>query len=194
MKRWFLTALFAAMLVFSVPGCHEKESDETVAPVTPVAPVVQPTKPTKPQDIDPTVLTAVRFTAQAGTQVGFKQWAKKNPDLAKDTAATTVKMTDDLIAYFKDDSKLKTAQEAQNVLQMKLFDKLVPEVKIAVIAAFAVLDVYLPIPSSTTYLNKNQTQLIVAFLTGVHDGAQASMTKFKSVNTSWFPVEAIEVK
>jgi hypothetical protein len=118
-----------------------------------------------------TIEDVVRTAAEFGTEKGLKQWAKKNPAGAKEAAiALSKNISTDLLPYFKDGQKLLTAAEVQQLLASSLFNKVEPVVKAAIVAASAVLDYYLPIPSSTTYLTQDQKDIVCAFLEGVQEG------------------------
>ena len=117
------------------------------------------------------IIDLIKMGAEVGTDNGLKAWAKKNPAGATEAAISLSKdVSDQLLPYFKDGSKLMTAEEVQALLDSTLFDKVPDEVKIAVIAASAVLDYYLPIPDSGTYLTQDQKDLVAAFLEGVKAG------------------------
>jgi predicted small secreted protein len=117
------------------------------------------------------IANLIKMGAEVGTENGLKAWAKKDPAAAKEAAlALSKNVSDQILPYFKDGSQLLTADEVQELLDSSLFDKVPDPVKVAVIAASAVLDYYLPIPDSGTYLTQDQKDLVAAFLEGVRDG------------------------
>ena len=139
-----------------------------------------PDGPTLGQDINvyiaknkTSILTVVKLAAEVGTERGLKEWAKKNPAAAAEAAVALNKNINDVLyPYFKDAGKMMTAEEVQELLDSSLFNNVPDVVKVAVIAASAVLDFYLPIPDSGTYLTQDQKDIIAAFLDGVQEGCK----------------------
>jgi len=140
-----------------------------------------PTDPTQPslgQDINAyikahksSIINLIKMGADVGTDKGLEAWAKKNPDGAKEAAlALSKNINDQLLPYFKDGASMLTAEQVQELLDSSLFNNVPDTVKVAVIAASAVLDYYLPIPDSGTYLTQDQKDLVAAFLEGVRAG------------------------
>jgi len=120
-----------------------------------------------------TIVDVVKTAAEWGTEKGLKEWAKKDPAAAKEAALELCKNIDtELLPYFKDDAKLLTADEVKQLLSTSLFKKVPDPVKLAIIAASAVLDYYLPVPASGSYLTKDQKDIVCAFLIGVRNGCE----------------------
>jgi hypothetical protein len=142
--RTVVAFLMCFALLLGMTGC-------TSSPKSPDQPVVKKLK------IDPDLLSAVTLGTKAATKYAFKKWTEKDPAAAAECAQRLKKNLEaDIIPYFSGKIDLKTSAEVQAFLQASLFDTLPEPVKSAVIAAFGVLDYYLPIPDAKTYLNKDQ--------------------------------------
>jgi len=161
MKRLAPFALCGALLLV-VPGC---DSDLGGPPSDPAKMNAWIAKNKA------TITQIVNMAAELGTSKGLKAWAKKNPAGAKEAALALAKnISEQILPYFKDSSKLMTAAEVQQLLASSLFKNVPDEVKLAIIAASAVLDYYLPVPGSGTYLTQDQRDIVCAFFEGVRTG------------------------
>jgi hypothetical protein len=160
MKKLLAPVALCGILLFA-PGCKEMSG-----------PPIDPAKLNEWIAKNKTnIIEVVSMAAELGTTKGLKAWSKKNPEGAKEAAlALSKNISDQLLPYFKDGSKLLTAAEMKQLLSSSLFNKVPDEVKLAVIAASAVLDYYMPVPGSSTYLTKDQQDIICAFLEGVRKG------------------------
>lgn len=159
-RRAALLALCGVVLLIT-PGCD--------------SPFVPPTDPAKLNEWiaknKTTIIEIVRSGGELGTDKGLEAWAKKDPAGAKEASlALSQNINEQLLPYFKDQSKLLSVAEVKQFMSSSLFVKVPEAVKLAVIAASAVLDFYLPIPSSGTYLTQDQRDIICAFLEGVKAG------------------------
>lgn len=146
---------------FGMTGCHQ---DESTDPVNPPAPTVV-------KDIDPAILTLEQTITEAGSLYGLTEWAKKDPNSAKELATNlSSNITQQLLPFVQGAAKLKTVAEVQQLLQTSVFAKVPIEVKLALVSACAVLDLYVPIPEAATFMTKNQVAVVQAFLTGLKSG------------------------
>lgn len=159
MRYWLLLVSFA--FLFCCTGCNDQ--------------LVPPTDPAQLNDWiskhKSSIKELVQTGAQWGTEKGLESWAKQNPAGAKEAAlALTQNIDNQIIPYFKDGAKLLTADEVKQLLSSSLFKNVPPVVKIAIVAASACLDYYLPIPQAQ--LTQDQKDIICAFLQGVRDGCE----------------------
>lgn len=118
----------------------------------------------------PLILQTVRTVASRGSEEGLKAWAKKNPAAAKEAAdALAVNLTS-VVAYLNG-GNLGSSEAVQTVVNSTLLtDKIPDEVKTAILAASAVLDLYLPVPDAVTALNQDQLDYLKAFVEGLQTG------------------------
>lgn len=135
-----------------------------------------------------TIIKTIGNVTPLGVNQGFKQWAKKNSAAATEAAtALSNNIETQLVPYF-DGDKMMTSGQVQDLLETSLFNKVPDEAKLALVTAFAVLDYYLPVPDSATYLTKDQKDIIIAFLNGVKKGCD-NFTATKEIkpkrSTSW---------
>lgn len=155
MKR-VLCVLLLACCVFSINGCNGPDA----------AQVEQIIKKNKDQ-----ILKGINLASSQGVRYGMKKWAEKNPTAVTETATTLRRnLNEQLIPYFIGGQELPSTAEIREFINSSLFKDVPAEVKMALVAASAMLDAYLPVPSSTTYLNVDQVDYIKAFLTGVSSG------------------------
>lgn len=144
--------------------------------------------------IDPTVLTLVKDAATTATVYGLRELNKKDPTVAKSVAVgTSSSIADNLLPYLKGQAQFKTVKEVENYLSTAMCDKMPAEVKLAILAAFGVVDLYLPVPDAKTYLTANQIDLLCAFMEGVAAGCQSydgvgsrSCAKPNNPSKKWF--------
>ena len=63
------------------------------------------------------------------------------------------------------------------------------EVKVSIIAAATILDLYLPVPDSNTFLTQDHVDYLKAFLTGLRNGCDSFTSKIivnpKDIKKSW---------
>jgi len=161
MMRKFAPLALCGLILLTTPGCD--------------SPLIPPTDPVKLNEWiaknKTSIIDVVKMGAELGTEKGLKAWAKKNPAGAKEASlALTQNINEQLLPYFKDGTKMLTAAEVKQFMASSLFNKVPDEVKLAIIAASAVLDFYLPVPSSTSCLTQDQRDIICAFLEGVRNG------------------------
>jgi hypothetical protein len=161
MKRFAMFALCGALLLLAT-GCNTDLGGPPSDPAKVNAWIAKNKA---------TITQIVNMAAELGTSKGLKAWAKKNPAGAKEAALALAKnISDQILPYFKDQTKLMTAAEVQQLLSSTVFKNVPDEVKLAIIAASAVLDFYLPVPSSGTYLTQDQRDIVCAFFEGVRTG------------------------
>jgi hypothetical protein len=151
-------------------GCSLSKSDSTT-------PVVK---------VDPNIVAAIKAVFKTGATLGLAEWAKTDPAAEQECAKSLGdNLTTTILPYMKDKGTILSSKEVEAFLQSSLCDKLPPVVKTALIAAFAVLDFYLPIPDAKTYLNASQVQVITACLTGINEacaGGAASRSNAPAVS------------
>jgi len=161
MKRLATFAL-CGVLLLAAPGCNSDLGGPPADPAKLNAWIAKNKA---------TITEIVRMAAELGTDKGLKAWAKKHPAEAKEAALSLSKnISEQILPYFKDGSKLTTAAEVKQLLASSLFNKVPDEVKLAIIAASAVLDYYLPVPDSGSYLTQDQKDIVCAFVEGVRAG------------------------
>jgi len=99
--------------------------------------------------------------------------AIKDPVVAKSVAtATSASIADNILPWLKDQAKFKSVKEVEDYLSTAMCNKIPEQVKLAILAAFGVLDLYLPVPDAKIILTANQISLICSFMQGVSDGCQ----------------------
>jgi hypothetical protein len=152
-----MTIVLAGMVV-AIPGCSEAD----------VAAAIKKNKPL--------ILQTVQIASSRGSQEGLKAWAKKKPEAAKEAADALAKNLDDILAYLNGGT-LGSSEAVDTFINSSLFNNVPDEVKTAVLAASAVLDLYLPVPSADTALNQDQLDYIKAFVTGLKQGVTAFNSK-----------------
>ena len=160
----FVLALCA--MLFLLPACTKSTGP------------TDPTQPSLGQDINAyikahksSIINLIKMGAETGADKGLEAWAKKDPAAAKECAlALSKNINDQLLPYFKDGASMLTAEQVQELLDSSLFNNVPDTVKIAIVAASAVLDYYLPIPDSGGYLTADQKDLVAAFLEGLRAG------------------------
>jgi hypothetical protein len=145
-----LAVMLAGGMVF-VQGCSKEQVQQTV------------------QQNKPAILKLVETGASRGSYEGLKAWAKKNPEAAKEAAVALAGNLDNFLGYLNG-GNLGTSEEVEALMSSSLFKNVPDEVKTAILAASAVLDLYLPVPSASTSLNQDQVDYLKAFVTGLKKG------------------------
>jgi len=159
-RRGFVVIALLGSLLF-IPSC----ANNFIPPTDPVALAAWISK--NKTTIEDVISTAAEY----GTQKGLQQWAKTDPAGATEAAKDlSQNITNDILPYFKDGSKMLTAAEVKQLLASSLFKKVPPIVKTAIVAASAVLDYYCPIPDSGSYLTQDQKEIVCSFFTGIQAG------------------------
>ena len=139
--------------------------------------------------VDPNVIRASLQTGgNVGASLGLSQWAKKDPADAKQCALALSKNINEVLLPYLNGSNLPSSAEIQAMLNSTLCNGVKPEIKAAIMAASIALDSFLPIPSTTTYLNADQVSYIKAFLCGVGDGCDAFLGNQREIKTTKVPV------
>jgi hypothetical protein len=152
-----VTLGFVMMMPVTMTGCSDEQKEK-------IEEVIKKNKDN--------IVKGIYVTAKSGAKIGLSKWAEKKPEAAKETAAALARnIENELIPYFEG-GDLKASAEIQEFINSSLFKDIPDEVKFAVVAAASVLDVYLPVPDSETYLEQDHVDYIVAFLKGVKDGAK----------------------
>lgn len=160
-----LTAVFVMGLSFT--GCST--SGTTDAKITEII-----------QQNKATILKAIEAISHSGVDAAFKKWTKADPAAAAEAATALNKnITEQLLPYFGG-AQLKSSAEVQEFLNSSLFKNVKDEVRTAIVAAAVVLDIYLPVPSTTDKLTQDQVDYIKAFLTGVQKATESYKEQPKS--------------
>jgi hypothetical protein len=127
------------------------------------------------------IVVIIKAAAESGTELGLKKWAEKQPDAAKEAAtAINRNINDQLLPYLSGD-KLPSSAEVREFINSSLFKDVPNEIKLTVVAAATVLDIYLPIPDSNTFLKPEHVEFIKAFLSGVSSGTKSFLDKTEPV-------------
>ena len=151
-KSVVVFAVIASLMC--LPGCNNTKIEEII------------------KNNKDSIVKGIAIVAEQGTAFGLKKWAKDNPGAAKEAAAALAKnIKDELVPYFSGDGKLAASSEVSEIINSSLFKNVPDEVRIAIVSAAAILDVYLPAPDSSTYLNADHVDYIKAFLGGVAKAA-----------------------
>jgi len=131
--------------------------------------------PASKYDPTPEQITKNSDKIRAGTQkavaYGMKQWAIKNPELAKQVATQLVKNIDEVVMPYLDNSQGVASSVLEAFIQQKMTKDLPADVQNLISMAAAVLDAYLPAPAPDKYLKAWQLGYLKAFLQGVSQGA-----------------------
>jgi len=118
-----------------------------------------------------TVSNAIKASTKVAITLGMNQLDKKNHELAVQTAQKTQKAVTELVLPYLDGEAIQlTSKVIEEALKEKFFKNLTPEIKDAIVAAAAVLDVYLPLPDAQTKLTADQLTYLKSFFNGVQDG------------------------
>lgn len=126
-------------------------------------------------DNKPLFLAGIQVAANKGTEKGLKAWAKKAPDAANEAATALIEnITVEILPFLEGTGEFKTRNEIEAVLDSSVFDKFPDETKEFILAAFNLLDTYLPVPDATEKLKPEQVEYLKMFVMGVRDGC----TKF----------------
>ena len=135
----------------------------------------------------------IESTTRQGVAFGMKQWAAKNPELAKQVAAQITKNINEVVIPYLDNNQGVASSVLEAFIQQKMLDGLPDDVQELINMAASVLDVYLPVPAPDQYLKAWQLGYLKAFLQGVAAGASeyASATATKDFKTNsdkgkWF--------
>jgi hypothetical protein len=127
-------------------------------------------KPT-PEQIE----AAISIVAYNGTYQGLKYWAKTNPAGATEAATALSRNLNDEIIPYLNGASLKTSAEINEFISSSLFKNVPDQIKSAIVAAAAILDMYLPIPSAST-LKPEQLMYLKAFMVNVKKGSDKFLT------------------
>lgn len=122
-------------------------------------------KPT-PEQIE----AAISVVAYNGTYQGLKYWAKTNPAGATEAATALSRNLKDEIIPYLNGASLKTSAEINEFINSSLFKNVPDQIKSTIIAAAAILDLYLPIPSASK-LKPEQLVYLKAFMVNVEKGS-----------------------
>jgi hypothetical protein len=154
-NRWFVGAALAAVLagvMIVTPGCEKQKVEDFV-------------KKNKA-----TIEKLVRTAANRGAKEGLNAWAKKKPEAAKEAADALAKNIDEVILPYLNGGNIGTSDSVDQLLSSSLFVDVPDDVKTAVLAAAAVLDLYLPAPAAGEALSADHVDFLKAFFTGLRDG------------------------
>lgn len=157
MKRIVIMFALCVALV-SVSGCSKPTS-------TQVADVINNNKPL--------ILRTLQAAGTQGAKLGLAKWAEKKPEAAKEAATALSKNIDEKILPYLNGGNLGASDQVSALIDSSLFVNVPDEVKLAVQAAAAVLDIYLPIPGANTGLDADQVDYLKAFMTGLRNGCDS---------------------
>lgn len=157
-----VAALLAVLLI--VPGCNSANIEQAIAANKPL------------------ILQTIQVASGRGAEEGLKAWAAKNPGAAKDAAIALDANLDTFLAYLNGDH-VGSSQVVNETMNTTLFTNVPPDVKMAILAASAVLDLYLPAPDSGTVMSADQIDYLRAFVTGLKNGVKDFNTK--NVKRNW---------
>ncbi len=154
MKKYWIAAMLLAVVAGSVaviPGCSKEDVQQTV------------------EQNKPAILRLVELGASRGSLEGLKAWAKKNPDAAAEAATALASNLENVLEYLNGGT-FGSSEEVETLMSTSLFNNVPDDVKTAIMAASAVLDLYLPVPSAETSLNQDQIDYLKAFAKGLKRG------------------------
>ncbi len=145
----FATVIMA--LLFT-PGC-EKPSENQIAALT-------------------------RVAGREGTRFAIAEIEKQDPKAAAEAARKLAKNIDEqILPYLQGEGKLQSSALVADFINSSLFKEDVPKpVRSAVVAASAILDLYVPVPDASK-LKPEHLKYMVAFFSGVREGCDMSKTK-----------------
>lgn len=159
---WFVgaavMAVFAGVLIVT-PGCDKQKVDDFV-------------KKNKA-----TIEKLVRTAANRGAKEGLNAWEKKKPEAAQEAAAALAKNIDTVILPYLNGGDIGTSDSVDQLLSSSLFVDVPDDVKTAVLAAAAVLDLYLPAPAAGEKLSADHVDFLKAFFTGLREGIDSFNAK-----------------
>jgi len=118
------------------------------------------------------IVLGIQIGVMKAAEYGFKKWNDADPAACKEAATKLAKnISEQIKPWIQGDGKLKSSQEIQEFVNSSLFKNLPQEALDAIVAAAAVLDVYLPTPDVNEKLTEQQIDYIMAFLTGLEKAA-----------------------
>ncbi len=129
----------------------------------------------------------IRTAASGAASIGLNEWAKKEPDAAKEAAtALTKNIKTVLTPYFANTAALPSSAEVQAFLSSSLMAGVNPTLKTAIITASTTLDLALPVPSADK-MDPDAVKYIQAFLSGLSDACDNFLGTSKDVAkpTTW---------
>lgn len=122
-------------------------------------------KPTPTQ-----IAKGLEIGGEQGSYFGLREWAKKSPEKANETAERLQKSLNEVILPYLNGANLPSSDLVQEFVDSSLLDGLPEEVKTAIMAASLALDLYLPVPDAGTNLTPDQLMYMKAFLGGLEKG------------------------
>jgi hypothetical protein len=136
----------------------------------------------------------IREGTKKAVAYGMKQWAIKNPELAKQVATQLVKNIDEVVIPYLDNSQGIAGSVLEAFIQQKMVQGLPADVQNLISSAAVVLDAYLPAPAPDKYLKAWQLGYLKAFLQGVSQGASGyasaeltrDMVLYQKTRGAWF--------
>jgi hypothetical protein len=164
MKRRNVLVVLGMFVLFLTPGCGEAvKIDEAI---------------TKNKD---KIVVIIKSASESGVELGLKKWSEKQPEAAKEAAVAINRNINEQLLPYLNGSQLPSSAEVREFINSSLFKNVPNEIKLAVVAAAAVLDIYLPVPDSGTFLKPDHVDLIKAFLGGISNGTKTFIDKAEPV-------------
>ncbi len=115
----------------------------------------------------------VKAASTAGVMVGLKTWGKDHPAEATEAATALSKnIREVIVPYLTSQGPLLASSEVQAFLESSLFTNVNPIIKDSLVAASAILDALLPVPSADK-LSPHAQDFILAFVQGAEAGCNA---------------------
>ena len=171
MRKQILSLTAAMVAIGMMTGCNEQ-------------PVVDAIAQNKPL-----IVKTLQSAAKAGALNGLKQWAAKKPEAANEAATALSQNINGTLMPYLDGGNLQSSEQVETLLNSSLFKNVPDEVKVSIIAAATILDLYLPVPDSNTFLTQDHVDYLKAFLTGLRNGCDSFTSKIivnpKDIKKSW---------
>jgi hypothetical protein len=146
--------------------------------------------PPKPED-QKKIVDIIRISSKAATKVGFDYFDKKDHKAAVKTADEVNKaIVEVVLPYLNGEAVTVASFVVSEMLQEKFFDKLDVEIKLAIISAATILDIYISPPDPTKKLTKEELDYMKAFFEGVASGTDGFGNKLnvteRQQHSRWF--------
>lgn len=132
----------------------------------------------RPVKTQPEIVRGIRTGTQAATTVGLNYLDKKDHKVCVKTAEELNKMIVEVVLpYLNNEAVTAATTVVEEVLKEKFFDKLDENIKLAIVSAATILDVYIRLPDPSQKLTEAELAYMKAFFEGVAAGADDFIMK-----------------